>query len=179
MKHILTILILLGFMSVASAEAWTHNNTVIPDSCLTTPLASGDYYESYYDHYVGIPVASSHWEDENFMKFLFNIGLYIGKEIPINDSYETFWYETVSVTKDLSNCMNNPSNMHMDGYNINKTLDVKLCDELAPNINEKCSSIVQITHTSNSRIPFYYETIYGLYEMDDKVLIIPLQNIER
>ena len=177
MKHILSILILLGFMSLASAEAWTHNNTVIPDSCLTTPLASGDYYESYYDHYVGIPVASSHWEDENFMKFLFNIGLYIGKEIPINDSYETFWYETVSVTKDLSNCMNNPS--YMDGYNINKTLDIKLCDELAPNINEKCSSIVQITHTSNSRIPFYYETIYGLYEIDDKVLIIPLQNIER
>ena len=181
MKHLLSILIFFSFVSVASADdSWTYQDIRIEDKCMAYPVSSGDWYESYYDHY--IEEIDSHWGNLSFEMFVGQIGDYIGKEVPINDKFKTSWGESVSLTRNLSECIKEPTpftaNTFASKYEVVKELDKRFCKQYAPYIESECLSIVLISHISDDRTPIYGMTIYGLYEIDNEVLIFPLRNIQ-
>ena len=181
MKHLLSIFIFLSFMSVTSAdESWIYQDTRIKDKCMAYPVSSRDWYESYYDHY--IEEIDNHWDSISFELFVGQIGDYIGKEVPINDEFKTSWDESVSLTRNLSECIKEPTpftaNTFASKYEVVKELDKRFCKEYASNIKYECSSIVLIKHFSDTRSLIYGMTIYGLYEIDNEVLIFPLRNIQ-
>mgnify|MGYP000039607815 FL=1 len=76
MKKLLGIVVLglLWFVSVNADDTqykpWSYNNTKISEKCLNNlyPLASGDWYESYYDNYIN--KLDKHWGNPEFELFV-------------------------------------------------------------------------------------------------------------
>ena len=67
-------------------KAWNINGKFIKPECFKNNLyewMSSDNYQEYYDNY--ILEIDNHMENTNFRKFVNSIGLYLGKEVPLND----------------------------------------------------------------------------------------------
>ena len=179
MKKILTI-ILLSFLSYSIVQAedarykpWVYNDTKISEKCLEHlyPLASGDWYEEYYEQYFGKDLS---FEDIEFEYFIRVVGEHLNKEIPIGHKFKSSWDEEMSLTRYLDDC-NKGDEFE---YKVMTELPLFYCNDFAPYIKSDCLSIVLIKHFSESRVRLYGMTVYGLYNLDGKLTILPLRNLQ-
>ena len=179
MKKFLSI-IFLGLLLSGNANAddrfnsWIYNETKISEKCLKHlyPLASGDWYESYYDTY--IEKLDEHWGNPKFELFVNTIGNYLGKEIPIGDIYKSSWDEEMTLTRYLDECNKGDEFQ----YKVMTKLPLYFCNDFAPYLERDCLSAVLIRHYSDTRVRVYGMTVYGLYDLEGRLAILPLRNLK-
>ena len=172
-------------------NAWNIDGKFIKPECLNNNLMewmSSDNYEEYYTKYLGKETEDS-FEDKEFRRFVNNIGLYIGKEVPLNDLFNTSWDSKISLTLDLKDCLisdpeiliqtNNDEDDSENyiSYEILKKYDLDQAKTFAPNLNEEFISInkIRTKFDSNASMGVTYSIVtYGVLKKDSKFLMIPL-----
>ncbi len=203
MKKILAIIVLgLLFGGNANAEikrkvlesdinnAWNIDGKFIKPECFENNLMewmSSDNYEEYYTKYLGKKTEDT-FEDKEFRKFVNSIGLYLGKEVPLNDILNTSWDSKISLTLDLKDCLiSNPEisvqikdddTENYISYEILKNYDLNQAKILAPNLNENFVSIKEIRTKFDGTYsaPVNYALVtYGVINKDGKFLMVPLK----
>ena len=191
MKKLLGIVV-LGFLwcnfSYASDTAWKIRDKFIKPECLAYDTSndlylwdSFDNYQEYYEKYIGVKDFDP-FEDENFKKFVSNIGLYLNKEIPLNDKFAPSWNGdlnnnegVLSITMQVDDCLvDEPlTKIKLDGFSYSYTvvdnIDLKEAKKLAPNIDQEFLSIKSIKTSSHSM------AIFGILNLDNKLIMVPLK----
>lgn len=180
MKKLLgTIFLFLFSCSTLYADdrykPWVYNDVKISEKCLKHlyPLASGDWYESYYDNYIK-KLDREHWGNPQFELFVIQIGEHLAKEIPIGDKYKSSWDEEMTLTRYVDDCNEGDE----FDYKVMTELPLFYCNDFAPYIENDCLSAVLIRHYSESRVRLYGMTVYGLYDFGGKLTILPLRNLK-
>ena len=198
-KFIIILFLLLGVSAFAdikrkvletnSDKAWNINGKFIKPECFENNLyewMSSDNYQEYYDNY--ILEIDNHMENANFRKFVNSIGLYLGKEVPLNHIISTSWDSKISLTLDLKDCLiSNPEisvqikdddTENYISYEILKNYDLNQSKLLAPNLNEKFVSIKEIRTKFDGNYSSgvdYIIVTYGVLEKEGKYLMVPLR----
>jgi len=179
MKKLLLIIV-LSFLCNSLVQAddarykpWVYKDVKISEKCLNHlyPLASGDWYEEYYKQYFGKDLSFGDIEFEYFTRV---IGEHLNKEIPIGHKFKSSWNEEMSLTRYLKDC-NKDDEFE---YKVMTELPLFYCNDFAPYIENDCLSAVLIRHYSKSRVRLYGMTVYGLYNLDNKLTIFPLRNLK-
>ena len=205
MKQLFSIIILgLLFGGNANAEikrkvlesdinnAWNIDGKFIKPECFENNLmewTSSDNYQEYYTSYLGKETEDT-FKDKEFRKFVNSIGLYFGKEVPLNDLLNTSWDSKISLTLDLKDCLipdpeisiqtnkDEDDSENYISYEILKNYDLNQAKTLAPNLNEEFISIKKIRtkFDGNSSMGVTYSIVtYGIIKKDSKLLMIPLE----
>ena len=174
--------------------AWKIKEKYLKPECLyENDLIVGmsfDKYEEYYTKYLGKettdPIA-----DKEFIKFYKNIGLYLGKEIPLNHKFKPSWSsssfqpdDTLTLSLDLNDCIeeNSTSKVYFDQskFFISELKDVKPEDikVLAPHIKQEFISIKRFTINQHTDDGFRdsYRSIYGILDIEGKLIMVPLKH---
>ncbi len=195
MKKLLGILVLgllLSGNAYASDTAWKVKDKYIKPECLAYETSNNlylwssfDNYQEYYTRYIGIEDFDQ-WEDENFKQFVYNIGLYLNKEIPLNDKFAPSWNGDwnnnegiISLSLELTDCLSDKSitTMEVDGFNysytVEKNIDLKEAKNLAPNINQKFISIKSIKTNKHSM------AIFGILNFNENLIMVPLKILNK
>ena len=183
MKKILGILVLglmfcnVGFADESRYKPWVYKDIKISEQCLQHlyPVASGDWYEAYYNQY--IEKIDKHWGNPKFELFVNSIGDYLGNEIPLGHKFESSWGETMSLTRYLKDCNEGDKSEYFE-YIVKAELDNFYCNDFAPYIKHECLSIVLIRHFSETRVKLFGMTVYGLYNINGEMIILPLRNLK-
>ena len=173
-------------------KAWNVEGNFIEPECFENNLMewmSSDNYEEYYTKYLGKETEDS-FKDKEFRSFVNSIGLYFGKEVPLNDLFNTSWDSKISLTLDLKDCLipdpeisiqtnkDEDDSENYISYEILKNYDLNQAKTLAPNLNEEFISIKKIRtkFDSNSSMGVTYSIVtYGIIKKDSKLLMIPLE----
>ena len=173
-------------------KAWNVEGNFIEPECFENNLMewmSSDNYEEYYTKYLGKETEDS-FKDKEFRRFVNSIGLYFGKEVPLNDLLNTSWDSKISLTLDLKDCLipdpeisiqtnnNEDDSENYISYEILKNYDLNQAKTLAPNLNEEFISIKKIRtkFDGNSSMGVTYSIVtYGIIKKDSKLLMIPLE----
>ena len=173
-------------------NAWNIDGKFIKPECFENNLMewmSSDNYEEYYTKYLGKETEDS-FKDKEFRSFVNSIGLYFGKEVPLNDLFITSWDSKISLTLDLKDCLipdpeisiqtnkDEDDSENYISYEILKNYDLNQAKTLAPNLNEEFISIKKIRtkFDSNSSMGVTYSIVtYGIIKKDSKLLMIPLE----
>ena len=171
-------------------KAWNINGKFIKPECFENNLMewmSSDNYQEYYKKYLGKETEDS-FEDKEFRKFVNSIGLYLGKEVPLNDTLNTSWDSKISLTLDLKDCLISNPEVSVQikdddaenyiSYEILKNYDPNQAKILAPNLNENFVSIKEIRTkfdgTYSAPVDYILVT-YGVVNKDGKFLMVPLK----
>ena len=191
MKKLLSIIILsLLFSGNVYAEdiAWKIKDKYMKPECLANDTAndlylweSFDNYQEYYEKYIGIKDFDQ-WKDEKFKQFVYNIGLYLNKEIPLNDKFAPTWNGDwnnnegiLSITMQVADCLSDEpiTKIEVDGYDYSYTvvenINLKEAKTLAPNINQDFISIKSIITSGNT------SAIFGILDVEGKLIMVPLK----
>ena len=191
MKKLLSIIILsLLFSGNVYAEdiAWKIKDKYMKPECLAYDSAndlylweSFDNYQEYYEKYIGIKDFDQ-WKDEKFKQFVYNIGLYLNKEIPLNDKFAPTWNGDwnnnegiLSITMQVADCLSDEpiTKIEVDGYDYSYTvvenIDLKEAKTLAPNINQDFISIKSIITSGHN------SAIFGILDVEGKLIMVPLK----
>ena len=80
----------------------------------------------------------------------------------------------MSLTRNLEEC--NKGDEYE--YKVISELPLYFCNDFAPHIEQDCLSLVLIKHYSKSRVKLFGMTVYGLYNLEDKLTIFPLRNLK-
>ena len=191
MKKLLSIIILsLLFNGNVYAEdiAWKIKDKYMKPECLANDTAndlylwqSFDNYQEYYEKYIGIKDFDQ-WKDEKFKQFVYNIGLYLNKEIPLNDKFAPTWNgdwnnneSILSITMQVADCLSDDpiTKIEVDGYDYSYTvvenINLKEAKTLAPNINQDFISIKSIITSGNT------SAIFGILDVEGKLIMVPLK----
>ena len=171
-------------------KAWNVEGNFIEPECFENNLMewmSSDNYQEYYTKYLGKETEDS-FEDKEFRRFVNSIGLYFGKEVPLNDLFNTSWDSKISLTLDLKDCLipdpeisiqiNKDDSENYISYEILKNYDLNQAKKLAPNLNEEFISIKKIRakFDGNYSMGVTYSIVtYGIIKKDNKFLMIPLE----
>jgi hypothetical protein len=171
-------------------KAWNVEGNFIEPECFENNLMewmSSDNYQEYYTKYLGKETEDT-FEDKEFRRFVKSIGLYFGKEVPLNDLLNTSWDTKISLTLDLKDCLipdpeifvqlNEDDTEKYISYEILKNYDLNQAKTLAPNLNEKFVSIKEIRtkFDGNYSMGVTYSIVtYGIIKKDGKLLMIPLE----
>jgi predicted nucleic acid-binding protein len=171
-------------------KAWNINGKFIKPECFENNLMewmSSDNYEEYYTKYLGKKIEDT-FEDKEFRKFVNSIGLYLGKEVPLNDILNTSWDSKISLTLDLKDCLISNPEISVQikdddienyiSYEILKNYDLNQAKILAPNLNENFVSIKEIRTKFDGTYsaPVNYALVtYGVINKDGKFLMVPLK----
>lgn len=171
-------------------KAWNINGKFIKPECFENNLMewmSSDNYQEYYKKYLGKETEDS-FEDKEFRKFVNSIGLYLGKEVPLNDTLNTSWDSKISLTLDLKDCLISNPEVSVQikdddaenyiSYEILKNYDLNQAKILAPNLNENFVSIKEIRTKFDGTYsaPVNYTLVtYGVINKDGKFLMVPLK----
>jgi len=173
-------------------NAWNIDGKFIKPECFENNLMewmSSDNYEEYYTKYLGKETEDS-FKDKEFRSFVNSIGLYFGKEVPLNDLFNTSWDSKISLTLDLKDCLipdpeisiqtnkDEDDSENYISYEILKNYDLNQAKTLAPNLNEEFISIKKIRtkFDGNSSMGVTYSIVtYGIIKKDSKLLMIPLE----
>ena len=169
--------------------AWKIKDKYLKPECLSNSNLnvwdSFDNYEEYYTKYLG-KEAGDPFKDKEFINFYKNIGLYLNKEIPLNDSFIPSWSskETLSLSLDLSDCIeqNSTSKVHLEKSTIffSELKNIKLEDAkvLAPHIKNEFISIKEfkINNYQDDGYRYFFSSIFGILEIDGKLFMVPLKN---
>jgi hypothetical protein len=191
MKKFLSIIILsLLFSGNVYAEdiAWKIKDKYMKPECLANDTAndlylweSFDNYQEYYEKYIGIKDFDQ-WKDEKFKQFVYNIGLYLNKEIPLNDKFAPTWNGDwnnnegiLSITMQVADCLSDEpiTEIEVDGrdysYTVVENINLKEAKTLAPNINQDFISIKSIITSGNT------SAIFGILDVEGKLIMVPLK----
>ena len=191
MKKLLSIIILsLLFSGNVYAEdiAWKIKDKYMKPECLANDTAndlylweSFDNYQEYYEKYIGIKDFDQ-WKDEKFKQFVYNIGLYLNKEIPLNDKFAPTWNGDwnnnegiLSITMQVADCLSDEpiTEIEVDGrdysYTVVENINLKEAKTLAPNINQDFISIKSIITSRNTSATF------GILDVEGKLIMVPLK----
>ena len=191
MKKLLSIIILsLLFSGNVYAEdiAWKIKDKYMKPECLANDTAndlylweSFDNYQEYYEKYIGIKDFDQ-WKDEKFKQFVYNIGLYLNKEIPLNDKFAPTWNgdwnnneDILSITMQVADCLSDEpiTEIEVDGrdysYTVVENINLKEAKTLAPNINQDFISIKSIITSGNT------SAIFGILDVEGKLIMVPLK----
>lgn len=191
MKKFLAFII-LGLLwsgnSYTSENAWKIKDKYIKPECLADETSndlylwgSFDNYQEYYTRYIGIK-DFDFFEDENFKQFVNNVGLYLNKEIPLNDKFAPSWNGdwnnnegVLSITMQVDDCLTDEplTKIKLDGfiysYTVVDNIDLKEAKKLAPNIKQEFLSIKSIKTSNHSM------AIFGILNLDNKLIMVPLK----
>ena len=173
MKKLLGILVLGLLWCNASfsetSKAWKIDDKYLTPKCFLYEKLSSENFGAFYDRYA--PHKTEDWWA--------NIGLYYGKEIPLEDSFEASWGDdTLSLTRYLKDCVSSNPITHVmedgfyEAYHITYDVPKKFCKDLAPNIKSKCLDLKVIFMYKRYRTPFTYHYLYGVFELENKEKII-------
>jgi len=191
MKKLLAIIVLgLLFSLNAHAEdiAWKIKDKYMKPECLAYDSAndlylweSFDNYQEYYEKYIGIKDFDQ-WKDKKFKHFVYNIGLYLNKEIPLNDKFAPTWNGDwnnnegiLSITMQVADCLSDEpiTKIEVDGrdysYTVVENINLKEAKTLAPNINQDFISIKSIITSGNT------SAIFGILDVEGKLIMVPLK----
>ena len=191
MKKLLAIIVLgLLFSLNAHAEdiAWKIKDKYMKPECLAYDSAndlylweSFDNYQEYYEKYIGIKDFDQ-WKDKKFKHFVYNIGLYLNKEIPLNDKFAPTWNGDwnnnegiLSITMQVADCLSDEpiTEIEVDGrdysYTVVENINLKEAKTLAPNINQDFISIKSIITSGNT------SAIFGILDVEGKLIMVPLK----
>ena len=191
MKKLLSIIILsLLFSGNVYAEdiAWKIKDKYMKPECLADDTANDlylwedfDNYQEYYEKYIGIKDFDQ-WKDEKFKQFVYNIGLYLNKEIPLNDKFAPTWNgdwnnneSILSITMQVADCLSDEpiTKIEVDGhdysYTVVENIDLKEAKTLAPNINQDFISIKSIITSGHN------SAIFGILDVEGKLIMVPLK----
>ena len=183
MKKLLAILV-LGLLWCSNsfgetADAWKIDNKYLTPKCFVYEWISSDNFKEFHNKYSPekVKFTSPKWDD-----WWNNIGLYFGKEIPLEDSFEVWWGEnTLSLTRYLKDCTSSKpiteDKEKLLSYKVSGTMPKGSCKILAPNVSAKCLDIKIIRFTqafTGSMPPNSQNNIYGIYELDNEKIILPL-----
>jgi hypothetical protein len=191
MKKLLSIIILsLLFSGNVYAEdiAWKIKDKYMKPECLANDTANDlylwedfDNYQEYYEKYIGIKDFDQ-WKDEKFKQFVYNIGLYLNKEIPLNDKFAPTWNGDwnnnegiLSITMQVADCLSDEpiTEIEVDGrdysYTVVENINLKEAKTLAPNINQDFISIKSIITSGNT------SAIFGILDVEGKLIMVPLK----
>ena len=191
MKKLLSIIILsLLFSGNVYAEdiAWKIKDKYMKPECLANDTAndlylweSFDNYQEYYEKYIGIKDFDQ-WKDEKFKQFVYNIGLYLNKEIPLNDKFAPTWNgdwnnneDILSITMQVADCLSDEpiTEIEVDGrdysYTVVENINLKEAKTLAPNINQDFISIKSIITSGHN------SAIFGILDVEGKLIMVPLK----
>ena len=169
------------------------NKEYVNPSCLTYPLPSRDYYQSFYEHYYN--VESVKVTDPKFNSFVNNIGNYIGDPVPIADTLNLF--PSLDIKKALTNFVTECSGKTKktfgkvdnkvrgewkwrrvyDEYTVLMKLPKSLCKTLAPNLKHSCREVSLLEINNESRHYGDQFSIFGLFNISGKTLVVPLRNL--
>jgi len=177
-KIFLYVFLVLMFCSNAFAEtsaAWKTDNKYLTPKCFIYEWMSSDNFEEYYNRY---GPENKKWED-----WWNNIGLYYGKEIPLEDSFEASWGEdTLSLTRYLKDCTSSKpiteDEEELLSYEVSGTMPEGSCKILAPNVNAKCLDIkiIDVLQSFPAMTSVMNSNIYGIFELANKnKIILPLK----
>lgn len=171
-------------------KAWNINGKFIKPECFENNLMewmSSDNYQEYYKKYLGKETEDS-FEDKEFRKFVNSIGLYLGKEVPLNHILNTSWDSKISLTLNLKDCLISNPEVSVQikdddaenyiSYEILKNYDLNQAKILAPNLNENFVSIKEIRTKFDGTYsaPVNYTLVtYGVINKDGKFLMVPLK----
>jgi hypothetical protein len=191
MKKLLSIIILSLLFSgnvYAEDNAWKIKDKYMKPECLANDTAndlylweSFDNYQEYYEKYIGIKDFDQ-WKDEKFKQFVYNIGLYLNKEIPLNDKFAPTWNGDwnnnegiLSITMQVADCLSDEpiTEIEVDGrdysYTVVENINLKEAKTLAPNINQDFISIKSIITSGNT------SAIFGILDVEGKLIMVPLR----
>ena len=191
MKKLLSIIILsLLFSGNVYAEdiAWKIKDKYMKPECLADDTANDlylwedfDNYQEYYEKYIGIKDFDQ-WKDEKFKQFVYNIGLYLNKEIPLNDKFAPTWNgdwnnneSILSITMQVADCLSDEpiTEIEVDGrdysYTVVENINLKEAKTLAPNINQDFISIKSIITSGHN------SAIFGILDVEGKLIMVPLK----
>ena len=191
MKKLLSLIFLCLLLSgnvYAEDIAWKIKDKYMKPECLANDTAndlylweSFDNYQEYYEKYIGIKDFDQ-WKDEKFKQFVYNIGLYLNKEIPLNDKFAPTWNgdwnnneSILSITMQVADCLSDEpiTKIEVDGYDYSYTvvenIDLKEAKTLAPNINQDFISIKSIITSGNT------SAIFGILDVEGKLIMVPLK----
>ena len=171
-------------------KAWNINGKFIKPECFENNLMewmSSDNYQEYYTKYLGKKTEDT-FEDKEFRKFVNSIGLYLGKEVPLNHTLNTSWDSKISLTLDLKDCLISNPEISVQikdddaenniSYEILKNYDLNQAKILAPNLNENFVSIKEIRTKFDGTYsaPVNYTLVtYGVINKEGKFLMVPLK----
>ena len=174
--------------------SWKIKDKYLKPECLSNSNLdvwdSFDNYEEYYTKYLG-KEAEDPFKDKEFVNFYKNIGLYLNKEIPLNDKFAPSWNgdwnnneDILSLSFDLSDCIeqNSTSKVHFDKstFFFSELKNIKLEDAkvLAPHIKNEFISIKEfkINNYQDDGYRYFFSSIFGILEIDGKLFMVPLKN---
>ena len=191
MKKLLSLIFLCLLLSgnvYAEDIAWKIKDKYMKPECLANDTAndlylweSFDNYQEYYEKYIGIKDFDQ-WKDEKFKQFVYNIGLYLNKEIPLNDKFAPTWNGDwnnnegiLSITMQVADCLSDEpiTKIEVDGrdysYTVVENINLKEAKTLAPNINQDFISIKSIITSGNT------SAIFGILDVEGKLIMVPLK----
>ena len=184
MKKLLSIIVLslLWFIPVSAdhddTKAWEVDGEYLTPKCFLYEWFSSGNFKEFYKKYA---TEKTRYGSPEWKKWWNNIGLYYGKEIPLEDSFEDSFGNTLSLTRYLKDCTSSkPITEDEKGllsYEVSGTMPEGSCKILAPNVSAKCLDIKIIRFTqafTGSMPPKSQNNIYGIYELDNEKIILPL-----
>jgi len=188
MKKLLGILVLGLLWCNASfsetSKAWKIDDKYLTPKCFLYEKLSSENFGAFYDRYAPhkATIENKKWED-----WWANIGLYYGKEIPLEDSFEDSFGNTLSLTRYLKDCTSSKPIIKewttereeiLLSYRISAEVPKKYCEIFAPNIKAKCIDLKVISlvrqFATVSMRPVDYLYVYGIFELEnnDKIILI-------
>ena len=168
-----------------TSKAWKIDDKYLTPKCFLYEKLSSENFGAFYDRYAPhkATIENKKWED-----WWNNIGLYFGKEIPLEDSFEVWWGEnTLSLTRYLKDCTSSKPIIKewttereeiLLSYRISAEVPKKYCEIFAPNIKAKCIDLKVISlvrqFATVSMRPVDYLYVYGIFELEnnDKIILI-------
>ena len=177
---------------VGSNIVWEVDGKYILPECFEYEWLSSDNFKKFYSVYIN---KDYKYLSEEFTHFSDNVGKYLNKEVPLNDTIEIGWKDpvTISMTKNLQNCLSTKpiagiKKTYKDGrghslieYRVVEDMNLDDGKELAPNINERFHSIKKIEiidYTGGSMGAIYRTIIYGVLEIKKNKVLLQLKSVD-
>ncbi|MBC8295861.1 MAG: hypothetical protein H8E55_08725 [Pelagibacterales bacterium] len=198
-KPSLYIFLVLMWCNLSLADAsklWKFDDNYLTAKCFVHEWMSSDNFEDYYlkygpkviEAYSGTTQDMSGVQKYDF--FFQRIGHYYKKYIPLNETFEASWGgDKLTLTTFLADCSKKKDfkiDYEKDFYEVvdndkykDKNLKTK-CQLLSPRLvrEPKCLDIKTIRYTQvffpGSMPPDSQYNIYGIYELDNEKIILPL-----
>ena len=179
-----------------ASKLWKFEDNYLTAKCFVYEWMSSDNFEDYYLKY-GTKVIQAYsgttqdMSGEQKYDFFFKrIGHYYKKYIPLKETFEASWGgDKLTLTTFLTDCSKKKDfiiNYEKDFYEVvamdvffkDKNLKTK-CQLLSPHLvrEPKCLDIKTIRYTkvfTGSMPPHSHYNIYGIYELDNEKIILPL-----
>ena len=186
MKKLLSIIVLslLWFIPVSAdhddTKAWEVDGEYLTPKCFLYEWFSSGNFKEFYKKYA---TEKTRYGSPEWKKWWNNIGLYYGKEIPLEDSFEASWGEdTLSLTRYLKDCTSSKpiteDEEKLLSYEVSGTMPEGSCKILAPNVSAKCLDIkiINVLQSFPAMTSVMNSNIYGIFELANKnKIILPLK----